>query len=319
MILSTRVLTTDGLDPFVNLAREDALLRALPAGQATMYLWQNAHTVVIGAGQNAWRECHTELLRREGGFLARRSSGGGAVYHDLGNLNFSFIVPRDDYDIARQSDVVRAAVGSLGLIAERSGRNDLTIGGRKFSGNAFRISRDSALHHGTLLVSSDMAMVARYLNVSPDKLKAKGVQSVPARVVNLCELGCVTVESMRRAMIGAFFAEYGAGSVKRADDLSLPELPDIAEKYRAWDFVYGASPEGDVHMERRFPWGGVQLVADVKAGTARSIRAFTDSMDETLAERLQRALSGVRWRGDELAARAREIGEADIADWLSEV
>ncbi|NLG24741.1 MAG: lipoate--protein ligase [Clostridiales bacterium] len=319
MITSTRVLITDCRDPHRNLALEEALLRALPAGQAALYLWQNAHTVVIGAGQNAWRECHTDLLRREGGHLARRSSGGGAVYHDLGNLNFTFLAPRADYDVARQLDVVRRAVGALGLRAERSGRNDLTIGGRKFSGNAFRLSRDAALHHGTLLVSSDMEMVARYLNVSPDKLKAKGVESVPSRVMNLNTMADIDVEQMAGAMIDAFWAEYGRGPVSPVGEAEFADLPGLIERYQSWDWVYGSSPQGDVQLERRFPWGGVQLIADVKGGRLQSLRAFTDSMDESLAARLESALNGLPWRGDALSAAARSIGQDDVADWLAEV
>ncbi len=139
MITSCKIYLTDCIDPHTNLAMEDALLQSLPADTALLFLWQNRHTVVIGSGQNAWRECNTALLEKEGGTLARRSSGGGAVYHDLGNLNFSFIVPREDYDVDRQLHVVTDAVRRLGLAAEKSGRNDLLIDGRKFSGNAFRL------------------------------------------------------------------------------------------------------------------------------------------------------------------------------------
>ena len=182
MINSTRILVTDCTNPHRNLALEDALLTNLPDGQALLYLWQNKHTVVIGAGQNAWRECHTQLLESEQGTLARRSSGGCAVYHDLGNVNFSFIVPREDYDVQRQLRVVLDAVRTLGIDAEPSGRNDLTAQGRKFSGNAFRLLKHSALHHGTLLVHVDMQKLPRYLNVAPDKLKAKLYNAGASRV-----------------------------------------------------------------------------------------------------------------------------------------
>ena len=174
MIRSARILTTHCTDPHKNLALEEVLLTTLPEDQAVLYLWQNRHTVVIGAGQNACAECRVGLLESEGGTLARRSSGGGAVYHDMGNLNFSFLVPRADYDVARQLKVILEAVRALGVEAEPSGRNDLTAGGRKFSGNAFRILKDGALHHGTLLVNVDMGLIGRYLNVSKDKLRAKG-------------------------------------------------------------------------------------------------------------------------------------------------
>lgn len=319
MITSTRILATDCVDPHRNLALEDALLTNLPAGQALLFLWQNKHTVVIGAGQNAWGECHTQLLEAEGGTLARRSSGGGAVYHDLGNLNFSFIVPREDYDVARQLRVVLDAVRAHGIEAEASGRNDLTAGGRKFSGNAFRLLKHSALHHGTILVSVDMGILPRYLNVASDKLKAKGVKSVKSRVVNLAELGEVDVESMKRAMIDAFCREYGAAAACRAEDVVMPGLDALNAKYAGWDWNYGASPAGSIRLSARFDWGGVELFADVLGGRATGVKVFTDAMDETLKARLEAALEGAPWRGEALAERARAIGEADVAGWLETV
>lgn len=315
MITNTRILVTDHTQPHHNLAIEDALLHTLPAGQALLFLWQNKHTVVIGAGQNAWRECNTELLEKEGGTLARRSTGGGAVYHDMGNLNFSFIVPRADYDVARQLKVVLNAVRALGIDAQASGRNDLTVDGRKFSGNAFRLLKESALHHGTLLVSIDMALVGRYLNVSQEKLKAKGVKSVPARVTNLGDLAPVTIESMKDAMISAFCAEYGAAPVESIDQAHIPGLAEMIEKYDGWAWNYGASPVGDLHMERRFSWGAVELIAQVKSGVLTHVSVFTDAMDETLRERLSAALEGCPYRHHAMAERVDAI-DRDVADWL---
>lgn len=294
------------------------MLRGLHEGEAILFLWQNAHTVVIGSGQNAWRECDTRLLEEEGGKLARRSSGGGAVYHDLGNLNFSFIVPREEYDVDRQLTVVMNAVRACGLNAEKTGRNDLTIDGRKFSGNAFRLLKESALHHGTILIDSDMAKVSRYLTPDQDKLRAKGVKSVASRVVNLNSIGDVTVERMTNAMIGAFRTEYGDAEVLVPDEADFPEYQALLQRNRSWAWNYGSSPEGFIEFSRRFPWGGVQIAAKVIGGESREIRVYTDSMDETLSERLQEALSGCEWRGEALAARAAQAGENDVAGWLRE-
>lgn len=297
---------------------EEGLLLSLPDNQAILFLWQNEHTVVVGAGQNAWRECNTALLEKEGGRLARRSSGGGAVYHDLGNLNFSFIVPRADYDVDRQLRVVQSAVRACGLNAEKTGRNDLTVDGRKFSGNAFRLMKNSALHHGTLLIDSDMEKVSRYLTPDQDKLKAKGVKSVSSRVVNLSELGSVTVEKLASALQSAFSEEYGRAEISTAEKAELPMLGELLEKYRSWDWNYGSSPEGLIEIGRRFPWGGVQIHAKVVGGRVQEIRVYTDSMDETLAPRLMEALSSGLWRGEALAERAEAINEAEIAGWLME-
>lgn len=315
MIRTTRILTTGCTDPHRNLALEEALLTALPEDQAILYLWQNRHTVVVGAGQNAYAECRIDLLEAEGGTLARRSSGGGAVYHDMGNLNFTFLVPRAEYDVARQLKVILEAVRALGVEAEPSGRNDLTADGRKFSGNAFRVLKDGALHHGTLLVNVDMALLGRYLNVSKDKLQAKGVKSVPARVVNLSELSpAVTVDSMRQAVIQAFADEYGAAPVEDAD--GIPVDPALLARYesRAWN--YGKPPEGDLSLATRFPWGGVEVNARVSEGRLTGVSVFTDAMDETLSERLSRRLEGCPFSGARLAECARDLKLHDLGEWL---
>ncbi len=184
--MGARLLLSRDTNPHRNLAREEALLLGFDGGasaDAVLYLWQNASTVVIGRNQNAWRECRTQQLEADGGTLARRTTGGGAVFHDLGNLNFSFLMPRAAYDLHRQLGVVQAAVRAFGIECEFSGRNDLLAGGRKFSGNAFRFTKDGALHHGTLMVKVDPERMAKYLQVSKEKLEAKGVKSVPSRVV----------------------------------------------------------------------------------------------------------------------------------------
>lgn len=316
MISNTRILLTENLSPYHNLALEELLLEQLPEGQAILYLWRNQHTVVIGAGQNAWRECHTALLEREGGTLARRSSGGGAVYHDLGNLNFSFIVPREDYDLSRQLGVVLEAVRAVGIQAQFTGRNDLTSEGRKFSGNAFRILKRSALHHGTLMVNVDRARVGRYLNVAPAKLSAKGVKSVPSRVVNLSELAPVTVEQLRDSMADAFCRAYGAARPE-CEAEHIPGLEERVQRYASWEWNYGASPECDVQLEHRFSWGSVELRAVLREGNIASLQVYTDAMDETLHQTLKEQLLGRRWTGEALAQGASAAGAEELAQWLA--
>ncbi|MBR2571856.1 MAG: lipoate--protein ligase [Clostridia bacterium] len=319
MIARARVVVTECWDPYRNLAMEDALLTGLPADEAILFLWQNRHTVVIGAGQNAWQECNTQLLEAEGGTLARRASGGGAVYHDLGNLNFSFLVPRADYDVARQLSVISNAVRALGVRAETTGRNDVTVGGRKFSGNAFRLLDASALHHGTLMVSVDMDRLTRYLTVDPEKLKAKGVKSVRARVANLSEFAPVTVESLRGAMIGAFSELYGPVRIADADEAVPEGFEESYARHRSWEWNYGRSPRGSLRLTKRFDWGSVTLTGEIVSGALADVRVFTDAMDETLAPRLEAALGGCAWQSGALAAAVRALGIPDLESWLSKV
>lgn len=190
MIKKLSICITDDRNPYRNLALEKYLTLHTEPGECILFLWQNQRTVVIGRNQNCWKECRISRLEADGGFLARRLSGGGAVFHDLGNLNFTFCVCEEDYDVDRQLEVIVQAVRTLGIDARKTGRNDVTADGRKFSGNAFYRSEGHCFHHGTLLVNVDTAAMSGYLNVSPDKLKARGVDSVRSRVVNLCEQAC---------------------------------------------------------------------------------------------------------------------------------
>lgn len=169
--------------------------------ECILYLWQNQHTVVIGRNQNAWAECLTEKLENEGGYLARRLSGGGAVYHDLGNLNFTFLVNKENYNVDRQLEVIQKAVAKFGVCTEKSGRNDILINGRKFSGNAFYKEGSRCYHHGTIMLDVKLDEMSKYLTVSKEKLQSKGVNSVKSRVVNIKELvPDITVDRMKEAL-----------------------------------------------------------------------------------------------------------------------
>ena len=178
-------MTTDCTDPYINLGTEEALTFSAQDDEVIMYLWQNAHTIVIGRNQNPWRECNVERIKQDGVYLARRISGGGAVYHDMGNLNFTFIAKDDLYDIGKQTDVILLACRLLGIDAEKNGRNDLTVDEKKFSGHAYFSSNGYNYHHGTIMMNVNPEDMPKYLRVSEAKLKSKGVSSVRSRVTNL--------------------------------------------------------------------------------------------------------------------------------------
>jgi lipoate-protein ligase A len=189
-VVTTRLVISKSVDPWYNLALEEYLLKHVRRGEVVLYLWQNNHTVVIGKHQNAWKECNCKLLEQDGGRLARRLSGGGAVYHDLGNLNFTMVMDRKLYDLEKQLTVILQAVRGLEIRAEFTGRNDLAIEGRKFSGNAFCFKSERAYHHGTLMVDTDLECLTRYLQAPQSKLVAKGagIASVRSRVINLASI-----------------------------------------------------------------------------------------------------------------------------------
>lgn len=185
----TRILISESTNPWFNLAVEDTIFRSMPADQRILFLWRNADTVVIGRAQNPWRECRTERMEHDGVKLARRQTGGGAVFHDLGNTNFTFMAGKPEYDKQVSTQIVLAGLQQLGIYGVANGRNDLVLqdedGVRKFSGSAYRETLDRGFHHGTLLLSADMSRLADYLNPDPKKLQAKGITSVKSRVINL--------------------------------------------------------------------------------------------------------------------------------------
>lgn len=320
--MKNRILTGDSFDPWHNLAVEERLFDILKEDECIFYLWQNKNTVVIGRHQNAWKECRTKLLEDEGGKLARRSSGGGAVFHDLGNLNFTFVVPREKYDVQRQLNVIRKAVASFGIETEFTGRNDLVVSGSgaKFSGNAFRFSDKTGLHHGTIMMDVDVDKLGRYLAPGKDKLKAKGIESVRSRVCNLRTLNPeITIENMTEALKNAFQQEYGPAEEMSMTDIADSELTALEEKYSSWDFRMGRALPFDVTLENRFSWGGVTMELSLKDGVIKEAQVFSDAMDEALIEKISPALVGVRYENAVLADAIKSLGNLqtdELADWL---
>ena len=297
MIHTLRLYQSNSFDPYYNLAVEQHLMETVPDGCCILYLWQNAHTVVIGRNQNAWKECRTQLLEEEGGHLARRLSGGGAVYHDLGNLNFTFLLPASLYDVDRQLSVILETCRSLGIPAEKSGRNDVLADGKKFSGNAFFKHHGKAYHHGTLMIRVDKESLGRYLSPSKAKLQAKGVDSVRSRVVNLCEfVPDLTIDTVKQHMIAAFESVYGLkASEILAEDLPQDKLTALQEKNASWQWLYGAKTPFTFQCEERFPWGSIQLLLQAEEGVIQSAKAYSDAMNWQISQDVEEALIGVRF------------------------
>ena len=297
MIERIYVYETACTDPYRNIATEKYLLEHVEPGSCILYLWQNAHTVVIGRNQNAWAECRTELLTEEGGHLARRLSGGGAVYHDMGNLNFTFLVCDEDYDVDKQLSVIQLACKKLGIEAVKSGRNDLLAEGCKFSGNAFYHSGGKAYHHGTLLVNADMDKLSRYLTPPKAKLEAKGVTSVRSRVTNLRAL-CpgLDCEQLKGALIEAFGEIYGClPRVLPLKDTATAQIEADRQMLGSWDWLYGKPLPFSFSCEEKFDWGYIRLQLQVEAGTIIHAEVFSDAMDWLLPEKIAAALTGCRF------------------------
>lgn len=294
MINRISYLTTENTVPYENLALEELLMQESDPDECILYLWQNRHTVVIGRNQNCRGECRIGDLEKDGGYLARRLSGGGAVFHDMGNLNFTFLIHTLNYDLDRQLGVIVGGVQAMGIAAEKSGRNDITAHGKKFSGNAFYHSGGRSYHHGTIMVDADLDNLSHYLTVSPDKLAANGVQSVRSRVVNLRELNpAVTVEGMKSALITSFGEQYGLTPAPfdpgRIDSAKLRER---TEHFASYSWRVGSEPDCTATVTGRFPWGGMELRLKLSGGRISAVTVYTDSMEADLSAVLTGRLTG---------------------------
>ena len=315
MITELRILESKGFDPYENLATEKHLMDITPSGCCTLYLWQNQNTVVIGRNQNPWLECRTSLLEEEGGRLARRLSGGGAVFHDLGNLNFTFIMPKADYDLDKQVSVIQKACALAGIHAEKSGRNDLLADGRKFSGNAFYQNATHAYHHGTLMVDVDKDKLGRYLSPPKAKLEAKGVASVRSRVVNLKELSpSLTISKMKQSMVEAFGEVYRLPPVAlQLSSTDFAAIDALKKTYSTWEYLFGTPLPFSFACESHFDWGHINLQLDAKNGIITGTKVYSDAMDWALPDVVESALTGCRF---ETAAMAEGLRQSPLASGI---
>lgn len=308
MIQRLKVIVSDELTPYHNLALEEYLLNHVEACECILYLWQNRSTVVIGKNQNAWKECRVEGLEQDGGYLARRMSGGGAVFHDLGNLNFTFVVKKDDYSVDLQSEVILKAVQVMGVKAQHTGRNDLTVEGMKFSGNAFYQSGENCFHHGTILIKVNKTDMSRYLNVSKSKLESKGVESVKSRITNLSEFNpSVTIDGMKEQLISSFAGCYGFDAVTiQNEEIDWAEVTRLEQRFSSWEWKYGRKIPFNFYLENRYSWGDVEAQIHVDLGKIRQIKLYSDALDTELIQTVETALTGVIYRTYEIRQRLEE-------------
>jgi lipoate-protein ligase A len=327
MSIKTKLFISKSTNPWFNLAYEEQLVGEVAEDEIYLYLWQNQHTVVIGKHQNPWREVLVSELEADGGKVARRLSGGGAVYHDLGNVNFTFVMHKKHEDLHRQLKVIVDGVKALGIDAEFSGRNDILAEGRKFSGNAFYHGKTNYYHHGTILVDVDMTKLGRYLNVSMKKLNAKGVESVKSRVINLKELNPqLTIGSVMMAVGEAFESEYG--KAEELFTISEDNAPEGAlaryNHYASWDWLYGKTPNFDVTFEEKFTWGELVLSFKLKGAVIEDSGVYSDAMSTDLVDVIKDVFTGKKFDRTELSD-ALKIASVDdnmrepileIANWI---
>lgn len=314
-----KVVRTGCTDPYVNLAAEEYLTMNAEDGAMTLFLWQNARTVVIGRNQNPWRECDVESIKRDGISLARRMSGGGAVYHDMGNLNFTFIAKDGLFDISKQTDVILHACRLLGINASKTGRNDLTVAERKFSGHAYFSSGGFNYHHGTIMMDVAADDLSKYLNVSEAKLKSKGVASVRSRVTNLRDhldeplRSADTKEliaAMKDAMVRAAAKEYDCDPEEEA----LPEIPqELLDRYASEEWRLGTKIPFTKGVDHRFEWGGVEIQLAMRGEYIESCRIYSDSLETEVFGTVEKLVTGCRYDAAEIHGLKDRLPEGTSA------
>jgi len=288
-------------NPFFNMALEEYLFTSDKFQQDIFLLWQNEKTIVVGRHQNTLEEINNEYVKTNSIEVVRRLSGGGAVYHDSGNLNFTFIkrnVNRQEINFNYFVQPVIAALAKLGLQADFSGRNDITIDGKKFSGNAQYFTSKGLLHHGTLLFDSDFGVLGKCLNVKEHKYISKGVKSVQSRVVNIkqCMSAEYTLEEFKNKLVETVFAYLEQKPMQieldEEDHEAIREL--VVTRYATWEWNYGESPQYNFRQEKILPGGTVTVFLEIGNGIVERCTLHGDFFTFADINEVTRALIGVR-------------------------
>ncbi len=302
-------------DIHFNLATEAFLMEKLQSGTNALFLWRNAPTVVIGRYQNPFIECNLGNMDRDGVKLARRFSGGGAVYHDLGNLCFTFIRPKDQFSKERNFSIVAKALKSLGLHTEVSGRNDILANGAKISGNAFQITTDRVCHHGTLLFDCALDVLPFYLTPDIIKLESHGVKSVASRVKNIRDLNdSISIQDIENALIREFkedcHADCQTMDLEKENLIRDPYIQEVYSRLSSKQWNLGMTPRFKDLLKGRNNFGSFSFQLDVDRAVIKKASVYTDSLQTTEVETLMSRLVGLPYDGN--ALRLESEKEKDL-------
>ena len=298
-----KYLQNNSIDPHFNMAFDEFCLEQLKADEPVFYLWQNRPSVIIGLNQSAYAEVNLPYLREKGIVLARRVTGGGAVYHDLQNLNYTITGRIRDLetDYPTYVETMARALRELGVPAELSGRNDILVEGRKCSGYAKRVSKDRLMIHGTLMYDVDIDTLTRVLDTPGSKLSAAGVSSVRSRVANLkAYLPQFDGIHAFQAALQAILAGNDGEIVLCETQIAQIEA-DADKKYRTWEWIYGHSPVAAFQVRRKFACGNVEAAFSLKAGCIDGLRFSGDFLGNLPPDRIADALQGCRYTREAIA------------------
>lgn len=292
-------IESDSTDPYENLALEEYVFQQLDRSKAYFMLWQNDKSIIVGKFQNTAEEVNQSVVEQKGIRVARRLSGGGAVYHDLGNLNYTFITDADDTDDYSFRIFARPMIRTLegfGIHAEFTGRNDITIDGKKISGSSQYGRGNRVLHHGCIMLDTDLSAVAEALQVKAAKFTGKRIESVRSRVttINACAKEPVGMEQFKEALRKNVFqvGRITKRELTQEDRAMVKKLRD--EKYVTWEWNYGRSPAYEMQREARFSGGVVSVHLNVEEGIIKELKIYGDFFGDGEISVLEKGLIGLR-------------------------
>lgn len=293
-------------DPTINLALEEYCVRNLDMKNDYLLFYINAPSIIIGKHQNTIEEINPEYIKEKGIHVVRRISGGGAVYHDEGNLNFSFMTKHSHESIHNFrlfTGPVIKVLTELGINAVLNGRNDITVSDRKISGNAQFTDTRSMFSHGTLLFDTKLEDVVNALNVKKEKIESKGIKSVRSRVANISEFLSrkMTMDEFKKNIIESVFAGREDDFVFRLSNEQWDDVMKLSEsKYRSWDWNYGRSPEFDLRKTKRFSFGEIDFRINVKDGIITEVRIYGDFLGHGELSDIEEILTGVKFEEESI-------------------
>lgn len=300
-------IRNDDNRPQFNLALEQYVFDSLDQFDEIFLLWINEPSIIVGKHQNTIQEINLDYVRENNINVVRRLSGGGAVYHDYGNLNYTIISKTKDtsaFNFEAFSRPVIKVLAKLGVKAEFTGRNDITIDGKKFCGNAQYMKKGKVLHHGAMLFDTDLGVLEKALKVSKDKIESKGVKSVRSRVTNIKDhlKEDITIEDFKQLLLEHMFRgdkEIKEYKLTEEDYANINKL--MEERYATWEWNFGSSPDFNIEKSRRFPSGKVETKIDVQEGIIKGIKFYGDFFGSGEISDVEDELIGIRYKEDEIS------------------